>query len=212
MQPRLRLLFVSLLILIGLSVQAWDFPLFWMGYVLADSSPLLGPNHALAKQGKLSTALYAIVGVTGLYISSYPSWGADATPGYIWLVKITPWEYEVSKRWWSTVGALLTIWSLDRLPSVQVILTSGPVHYLGKISFSFYLMHLWIVNTIGLIAFHYAWGLTGSRNEGTNLLGFGLGYGVMWVFIIWISDLFYRCIEVYSVSWGTKLEKLLFVE
>lgn len=209
---------LCILISFGLFVQAYEYPLYWMGCLLAESSPLIGAlaTPALSvkdidpKPQKLADAFAVATLITGLWLSSYPGWGAGETPGYEFLSRISPWPSPIDFRFWTAIGGALVIFSLDRLAIVRRVFMLPALRYLGQISFSFWLMHLWIVHSIGLMAFHYAWSITGRKNEASNLIGFLAGYSIMWAAIIWVSDIFYRVVDLKASRVAQKMEPILF--
>lgn len=206
-----RIALAGVLIAMGLCLKAFDFPLFWTGYVLAELSPLLTDQTETTKRNSIATPGKISCLVAGLYCASFPGWGAEETPGFKWLLGLSPWK-ELADRWWWSVGALLVILSLDRLKTPRDFLCWGPVEYLGKISFSMYLMHFWILHTMGEAIFHYAYSISGVDSLVTRLIGFFLGYFVMLAVVVWISDVFWRVVDTPCISLAFKLERWLFDE
>lgn len=205
-----RLIIVSALVVAGAYIESFDFPLFWIGFLLAEMTPVL--RSAETKQTPAHTAAYVAVCVVGLYLGSHPAWGADNTPGYMWMIPLTPWEYEIANNWWTGVGAALTVFSLDRLAGARRLFTSRVVAYLGRISFSVYLMHLMILQTLGSAVFHYSYELTGVDTAVPAFLGFALGYVVIYFIIIWAADIFMRCVDGPCIALGFKAQGWLFEE
>ena len=204
-----RVALAGALIIMGLCLKAFDLPLFWSGYVLAELSPLLGTEHTETKRNIVSTLSMVLCLIAGLYCASFPGWGAQETPGFGWLDALSPWN-EYADRWWWNLGAVLVIFSLDRLKTPRDFLCWGPVEYLGKISFSLYLMHFWIMHTMGEAIFHYAYSISGVTGVIPRLIGFFLGYFVLLAVLAWIADVFWRCVDTPCVSLAFKLERWLF--
>lgn len=70
--------------------------------------------------------------------------------GWYWLTMLIPGNYYFQDYWrfWHTVGAVLLVYGVLRLQWLQRFLTTRPLRYLGRISFSLYLTHipfLWIM-------------------------------------------------------------------
>lgn len=211
---RLRILCIVLLVMVGVWIEAFDIPLFWLGYLIAELSPLIGatPLEKEKTHAQLPTVLLIALGLLGLHLCSYPGWGAENTPTFMLLARWSPWENETTTRFYTSGGAFLIIFTLDRLPSVRSILNAPPIQYLGRISFSFYLTHIAILYTVGLSTFHFAWSITGAKNEATNLIGFSMGYCIMWAVIICVSDIFYRCVDRHCNSLGFTVAKRILTE
>lgn len=215
MNMRARLLLVTIMIVLAAVLETFDFTLFWIGYIVAELSPLLSDRSEMCQSSKLATIGFSIVCFVGLYLSSWPTFEPNKTIGYIWLSQWTPWHSSgkyVAARWWSGIGATLAVFSFDRLYYVRAFLCLRPIQYLGKISFSFYLMHSYIVNGIAMAMFHYAWDITGYDNEFTKVLGFFLAYLPMWAIIIWVADIFQRCVDAPCTAFGSWLVDQLFEE
>lgn len=66
-------------------------------------------------------------------------------PGYQFLkiFESSRWEgdWAIVSKIWKTTGSLLVVYGISKSPSLQRPLDSRPVQYLGKISFSLYLVH-----------------------------------------------------------------------
>lgn len=208
----MRIAIVTALIVAAVCCQSFDFPLFWIGYLAAELSPLLSDKSSSVNSSIWSTGSSIAALFAGLWVASYPPWGAAETPGFKWTVSLSPWPKEFTGKWWTGLAAALVIPALDRLPLPRRILMSPPIEYLGKLCFSFYLMHFWIVQTIGQAVFHMAWSITGNSNVVTSYLGFCIGYTILMMVIVWVSDIFWRFVEIPSVNLGYAMEKRLMVD
>lgn len=235
-QRRVRVAIVCALVVMGAYTQGYDVPLFWIGFLMAELSPIVGnptspalPSERgppqLGEQSSVpsrrgiftflrssvfkNVALVLLM-ICGLYLVSIPAKQCEITPGFILLTKLSPWGTTWAPHFWGAVGSMFIIITLDRVPFTRRLLLTPLIQYLGKISFSFYLCHMWLLHTLAMAVFHYSYSLTGTDGEFRRFAGFLLGYLGMWVIFIWASDLFQRTIDSHSTSLGFKLEKWLF--
>ena len=109
---------------------------------IAKSSGSIGPHQSLP-------AVFAwICFLTGLYLLSEPGYAQHRysrdTPGWKWLASMTPASFDDSDcyRYWPTIGSLCVIYGILRIRSIQSFFESRPLQFLGRISFSLYLIHL----------------------------------------------------------------------
>ncbi|GIP30250.1 hypothetical protein J23TS9_53800 [Paenibacillus sp. J23TS9] len=88
----------------------------------------------------------------GLYLGSYPYVGTEST-----IYSILVWNSSSSFSFfvfYHTLGACLTLIALLNSPRLQSLFSRKTFLYLGKISFSFYLLHFTIVCSLGSYIFY----------------------------------------------------------
>lgn len=136
-----------------------------------------------------------------------------ALPGYNFLWSLTPSQYlgapgqsnPFFDRFWPAVSAVYLVWTLDRSLLLQKIFTTRLVQYLGRISFSMYLVHfqLWMAVAEPILIQTYQ--LTDTETILQYFSGFAMGYVVYLVLVIWVADLFTRVVDEKCVKlskWG----------
>lgn len=106
---------------------------------------------------------------------------------------------------YASVGAFAVLASLEALPQAQWLLSTAPFRYLGEISFSFYLLHLLMINIFAAKALIYlsvTWGLSAWSS-----------YAVMWLFtaaaVVLAADLFWRGVDELSVQLSRRVSDWL---
>ncbi|KAL1881884.1 hypothetical protein Daus18300_000938 [Diaporthe australafricana] len=106
---------------------------------------------------------------------------------------------------YASVGAFAVLASLEALPQAQWLLSTAPFRYLGEISFSFYLLHLLMINIFAAKALIYlsgSWGLSDWS-----------AYVVMWLFtaaaVVLAADLFWRGVDEVSVKLSRRVSDWL---
>ena len=110
-------------------------------------------------------------------------------------------------RFWHAAGALLLIEALMNSPSAQWLFTRPPILYLGRISYALYLVHGNVRRIVLYPAMPYIWNITGGKETSGQLVyGMFLGLLLTWPFTIWLSDIFYRAVDMPSVRFARWLE------
>ncbi|KAK2048285.1 hypothetical protein LZ31DRAFT_550322 [Colletotrichum somersetense] len=210
----------SLLSAYSLIFGRWDMAIFMGGVLLseadirrADDRGLAPPatsgrngrqtgsgQPALSSSGTLWAALFV-----ALYLLSYPDAGAEWTPGFAFLSSLVPRYYIPLSGWmfYQAMGALLLLPCVLHNPLLRGLLEGRVAQYLGKISFSFYLVHGPVLHSLGF------WIMPRLFEQ----LGRNAGLVVGWVILLgvslYISDWWCRKIDAWSATVGRKLEKML---
>jgi len=231
MTRRARIVVLSLLGVLAWYIWAFEFALFWHGFLLAELLPQLSAQ-GVSRNVSFRSLGFWIVLVLGAFLGSYPvsnigtpmiphiyltdsfiqGWHADWSPGYSWLVPYTPFNYILPERFWSGIGGVLFVTAVSQLPQMIKFYQSAVAQYLGKISFSLYLVHFWCVQGYGVAIFYHTWSVFSQERFLTGAVGFVLGYVALLGSTIWIADLFQRGLETPCSTVIVKLEKWLFTE
>ncbi|KAF3920583.1 hypothetical protein ABW21_db0201145 [Orbilia brochopaga] len=196
--------------------QRFDYPLFLSGYFLAElhagvdtPSPLpvsqpAEPEDETSPAARsryflktLKVIIWSFLAFMGLFLLSFPTRDGYATFGYINLCKMMPnSSYYIKRVGFQAFGASLLCLSVLHLPRVQYYLSMPVFQYLGRISFSLYLVHGAVIRTLG-----HRLVLEGWSNYPPDAYGGRMVVTVMvWLFailpaVIWLSDVFWRLIE-----------------
>jgi peptidoglycan/LPS O-acetylase OafA/YrhL len=166
-----------------MSYGRWDVALYLSGMFMAgtgigtaDSSTSALSLSDLEKSiqsttGPFRSRIYWLGAVLGgLYLSSYPrARDGVGAPGYTALYRINP-----SYVYWQGCGAILLIWGLICSKTAQIPFNSSLPRYLGKISFSLYIVHEPLLHVLGYWTVNSAWGFTGKETPFQYQLGFFL--------------------------------------
>ncbi|KAF3931163.1 hypothetical protein ABW19_dt0200367 [Dactylella cylindrospora] len=222
----------------------WELCLFLFGYFLAElhsdmvQKPTVLPTESTTVGEKQQprrphrfTIVYIFTLLLGFYFTSYPYAVPDATltTGYGFLHSSTPHNYirtrpkhkDNSRDFWQSIGACLVVWSIMHLPRIQTsILCNKVAQYLGKISFSLYLIHGHINRTLGYYVVTSGWNAVGiwywdRKNhqgevvngcEGLRTIVVLAAFFITTPASIWCSDVFWRAIDMQSVRFVRWLE------
>ncbi|KAF2841336.1 hypothetical protein M501DRAFT_1009294 [Patellaria atrata CBS 101060] len=217
-RPAYRISIVSALIIFCIRWDRWELVLFLSGFVTAEVDQLLSisspsastsddpslPTRSLSSSEKPTIAgsskwRWFLVFIMGLYCLSCPDEKPHKTPGYRTLIAMTPWGYRIPRRFWHTVGGFMVMCAINHSTTLRKPFLSKIPQYMGKISFSFYIVHGPILHSLGYSIMPTIWDLTGGYHSD---FGFAVGWMVGWCILfptaIWAADLFHRVIEMPS--------------
>ncbi|KAI2472119.1 acyltransferase family-domain-containing protein [Annulohypoxylon bovei var. microspora] len=145
-----------------------------------------------------------------LYLLGMPKLerGASDTPGFRGLASLIPERWRAAgsaNHFWLSLAAVWLVFTVDRSPLLQRMFTCRFAQYLGRISYSLYLVHLVILHTLGFRIGKIFVELIGSDT--------GWGYFIailatsisFWFVTIWVADLGWRFVDakvVRALSWA----------
>ncbi|KFH40324.1 hypothetical protein ACRE_090070 [Hapsidospora chrysogenum ATCC 11550] len=220
LQTRFRLLTVLTVAWFTYRNSRWEFTLFLGGLVIAELDHIRGahnPTPTLPLEEKqtrgsfprLKALFWNLVSILALYLLGQPDARGAETPGWVWLTSLIPsWWGEEHYRYWQGVGAVLFIVAVARSSSWQRFFNTAVVQYFGKISYAIYLMHGPVMHVLGYRWEAWAYSITGV--EGNNYkYGFFLGAVFAVPTVIWVSDIFWRAVDIPTVKFARWFESKL---
>lgn len=108
------------------------------------------------------------------------------------------------------LGAVLLVLVVDQATHLQVLFTNPFSQYLGRISYSLYMVHGPLLWTLGSVLGRKCVEFTGGNTTETYGLGIALAAFLWWPVAIYFADLTYRCVDSKSVQFSRwAYEKLL---
>ena len=155
---------------------------------------------------------WIVMFVVGLYFGSSPNLGFKWTPGFSWLAKITPATYPEPHRFPQTIGAVLIVLSINHSRDIQKLFVNPLSQYLGKISYAFYIVHGPILHGLGYCVMSFIWGFVGKEHTFSYCFGFLLGWLFCLPIALWAADLFWRTVDLPSVSFARWVESRVIVK
>lgn len=216
-----RLRFAALFSAYSLTLGRWDMATFLGGTMLSEIDILSDPGQGLppvagATKGRQALFKKTAFGarakrwgviILALYFLSYPDAGAEYTPGFVVLSYFVPKYYIPLSGWmfYQAMGALLLLPCVLRSPFLRGILEGPVAQYLGKISFSLYLVHGPILHSLGF------WIMPRLFERVGQVGGFVIGYVVLLSITLYLADWWYRKIDVWSTTVGRRVESMLVV-
>jgi peptidoglycan/LPS O-acetylase OafA/YrhL len=176
---------IALLLSLGLLKSA-QMPAFVLGILLCDLY-VAGRLKALAHPAVRGLILLGAVYCCALNVFLSPAILAD-TP-YAWLLFTLKWKKDLYMQGWQVVniGSFLFLLSVLNSPVLQKALSSRVCLFLGKISFSMYLIHYMFI--FGLTSYGTVWLTPHLGYAAATILSFvvsmpfmlGLSYVLYWV-------------------------------
>lgn len=220
-----RMAITAGLVLIGIMVWSFDFPLFWAGFLIAEydvicrqqgsAMPIL-PDYLRMPRLQVSENSkrvgWWVLFIIGCYIGSWPAWDTENSPLYSWMVGLTPFGFLPADRLWTGIGATMVLLAISRITALRNFFSYSLIQYLGKISFSLYLVHFWIVQGFGEWVYFEVWSITGTQNMLAATFGFVVAYLVLLTVTVWVADIFWRLVDIPSNEFGGTLQRWFFQE
>ncbi|KAK6354365.1 hypothetical protein TWF730_008773 [Orbilia blumenaviensis] len=203
--------------------QEYDHSLFIFGFFCAEvhaamevSALLPSSSHDGAGKKErsfkiLKTIFFSFVSFVGLWLLSFPTRDGDNTWGYITLCKImNPNGYYTKRVAYHSLGASILVWSLLYLPRLQRYLTLPLFQYLGRISFSLYLIHGAVIRTLGHRLVLEAWSHYEPDAYGSRMFIVVIAFlFAVFPVVMWLSDIFWRSVEAPCASFVRWSEQIV---
>lgn len=214
---KFRMGLVATLSTLGMMMGSWNIFCFLAGMWIADF------NLGQEEKGSISSTMPRTKGIMwsltftlSFYIAGMPALSAyhadeKPMPGFeILRALIPPGLYleDPSRFWWSVSGVALLL-SISQLPRLKAMFETTFCQYLGKISFSLYLIHVFCVVLFGLSLQRVLLHATGvDPNAGTILywLVCAFWFLIFTIIIFAIAAQVERWIDVPSVKFAKWLE------
>ena len=175
-------------------------------YRLGGASGIAKGRHGLGglSPRRARTLRWAVT-VLALWLLSYPDAGAEFTPGFRFLAWLAPrWYLPISKwMYYQSIGALLLIPCVLRSPTLRNLLEGSVAQYLGKVSFSFYLIHGPVLHSLGF------WIMPRLFEQFGRPVGYVMGWFMLLSVTLWLVSWWHRKVDVWSVTVGRRVERAL---
>lgn len=221
MKPIARRLLMAFVITYVYLLDRWDVALFFAGLLTADTSIAYRARASGAQQlahrhpshRVVLAATRAVAFLGSLYLLSSPDFCMSSTPGYQLLSRLIPFSDPAPFRFLPNIGGMLLIVLVTHVEversTVNKFLNSELLQYLGKISFSLYIVHGPLVHTVGYAVFPFFWKFSGTQDVWRYVVGFAAGYVVLVTVVVWFADVFWRLIDLPSTSIAVAAQRLL---
>ncbi|KEQ92807.1 hypothetical protein AUEXF2481DRAFT_360792 [Aureobasidium subglaciale EXF-2481] len=209
LRTRYRMLTLLCLMIWAHGVDRWEMVLFYGGFILAELDIRRNTSTPLnpASKSKIPwTAIYILTFVCGLYLGGQPEREFEHAPGWTFLYSIIPSYIKDWYRYYSGWGSLLLIWSTSNSSLLQEIFTNRISQYLGRISFSLYLVHGAIIHTLHYGLLEILWSIIGTETHLKKEIAFGVSAVCVTATSIWAADVFTRGVDGPSVRFARWLE------
>lgn len=221
LKTKFRLGLAGILSAYSLQLGRWDMATFMGGMALSEldiiqsSAEGLAPPATSGRGGRALGGLHrSTTGGTlvrwltillALYFLSYPDAGAEYTPGFIFLSDWVPRYYIPLSGWmfYQSMGALMLLPCILRSPVLVRLLETRPVQYLGKVSFSLYLVHGPVLHSFGF------WLMPRLFDAMGRTRGYAAGYFILLTMTMYLTSMWHKRIDTWSVTVGRRVERAL---
>ena len=218
-----RIPILGALIIYCVYTGRWDIMLFLSGLFLAEmdlgrkeETEVLDVEKAGESRSRSKTRIarifWVVLFIAGIYLACSPNGWPQATPGYIWLTKLVPRQFDRTYKFWQSVGAIFIVWSCTNSKFVERIFISDIAQYLGKVSYAFYIVHGPVLHTLGYAIMPNIWlYITGKETRLGYVSGFFIGGPILLFVAYWIADIFWRMVDIPCVKFARWMEGKCFV-
>lgn len=198
--------------LFSLTLGHWDMGVFVGGMMLAEwdllrssDLPETWSRYQVGLSPRKSRVVRWFAIFVALYFLSYPDAAAEFTPGFSFLSRLVPrWYPPISRwMWYQAIGAIILIPCVLRSPTLRKLLEGQVAQYLGKISFSFYLVHGPVLHSLGF------WIMPLLFRDFGRPLGFMMGWFMLLSLTLYLSGWFHRKVDLWSMTVGRRIERAL---
>lgn len=145
--------------------------------------------------------------LASLHILSMPDYGRGSPQswGYGALSALIPAHFreKAIDDFWEPMGAIFVVIVVDQVRFLQGIFTTRFAQYLGRVSFSLYLVHMLILHSLGLWLSNYFRRFTGSETYWQYGIAVGLAAIIDGCIIIWLADLGARFVDANAVRFAS---------
>ncbi|KAI0429408.1 acyltransferase family-domain-containing protein [Xylaria sp. FL1042] len=142
--------------------------------------------------------------LTTLFVLSLPEHDRHASDsyGYKTLVHLIPAHFHdmgAADYFWQPIAAVFLVLVIDNTRFLQCMFTTRLAQYLGRVSFALYLVHMFILHSLGFWLGKYFLRLTGSDSPWKYGTGISLAAITVGFIIMWAADLGSRFVDANAV-------------
>ncbi|KAL2065394.1 hypothetical protein VTL71DRAFT_3064 [Oculimacula yallundae] len=230
----IRLALITFSALYFLWVSSWDLFLFTAGMFFADIQLKINdmaqsttpsrlsdyiPSAIRRHSDALILAISAFLTILSLHLLTFPDVGPETAPGYVTMISWTPAQYpgaNLTQRFWLCMGAVMLVGVFcfcpplmgnKKTPLYQIPFNTAFAQYLADISYALYCIHPHIIFTFG----DKIWGPYKQETGVSYLVGFLMAVVVNTTLCFWWADVFWRAVDIKSVTIGKWAAKICFV-
>lgn len=216
-KPVVRLTSLCLFVLYCMSVEMLDIADFVCGMILAEASLIrkdstfdvtsfygrYATSHTIQR---VRTVFWTSCNLIALWFGTYPLREGQNAWSYSWYSTLIPSTYQESD--WSRAqfsifcGAVLLLIALENCKPLQRPFTTVVAQYLGKISFSLYIVHQPLALCFNREVATYIFGAISN-----HLIAYCVAMVAVSVTTLWVSDIFWRLIDTKSIQAARVIRK-----
>jgi peptidoglycan/LPS O-acetylase OafA/YrhL len=218
-----RIFALLILMIHSLASGHWAPCEFFGGFLIAEvEAELEGNNDTLNKLAlkhnslerlakPINNIFWSMALIFGLLIAGWDHLNPAKDPAVGFLYQLTPKVYfengpDIIPCFWFAFSSILIVWSLFRLPILQKPFVTGPVQYLGDISYSIYIMHGMFPSTWQEHIRVFTVNMIGGKSATMGLITFAFEMIILYFLNAWASDLFMRFVDLNAVRFARRVE------
>ncbi len=152
--------------------------------------------------------------VLNLYVMSLPATklGGATTPGYRTIYSLIP-KYHIENKmpdaFWVPLTATFAVFIVDRTPALQILFTNPVSQYIGKISFSMYVVHGPILFSFGHWYVRQTTAITGRETNMQHGIGIAMAFALFLPTLIFVADLVTRTLDQWALNLARRMYEAL---
>lgn len=157
--------------------------------------------------GGLWKLMWTFSFIIAIYVLSMPEIGRGGanSPGYMTLAALIPASYAGTPDYfWIPLAALWLIFTVDRAPHLQRIFMCRFPQFLGRISYSLYLVHNPLLYALGWHLGVWCTRITGRETDLQHCLGIAMAASLFWLLTFWAADLLERGVDSQAVKFSRR--------
>ena len=203
-RPVVRRLIMCVLILYVYALDRWDVALFFSGLLIADTSLACKPSEGVSTSShmlrrRFFQALRTVLFILSFVLLSAPDFCMSNTPGFRRISLMIPGSDPAPFRFIPNIGGILLVALVAHTsptnPFISATLNAAIPQYLGRMSYSLYIVHGPLIHTVGYVVFPFFWKITGREETWRYVTGFMAAYFVLVSMIVLVADLFWRVVD-----------------
>jgi peptidoglycan/LPS O-acetylase OafA/YrhL len=185
-------------------------------YLIRQEHTLIRQEHTVSPPSRNSESRKqriqsCLLFVLGLFFASYPLHCGEESTFTAPLYRVSSFligKSISSPNLFVTIGSVLLVYVVSRSPFLQDMFTTSVARYLGKTSFALYCVHQAMIDWFGYRSMLFFWSFTGHD----TVFRFESGLVLAWIFqtiaTIWVADIFWRFVDVPTISITKWLEEI----
>lgn len=213
----LRICSVAAISTLSMLLGSWHFACFSAGMLLADYNLHRESATSTSSPGPKHNMLWTAVSALAFYTAGLPTFAlSDANfkpmPGFETIRSLTPMWLRLedhARFMWSISGVCLLL-SISQLPRLRALFETNFCQYLGKISFSLYLIHEFCIVLFGLKIQTFLIHLVGVETHVKTLPYWclcGVWYGLFTLLMFALAARVEKWVDMPSVKFARWLEE-----
>jgi peptidoglycan/LPS O-acetylase OafA/YrhL len=154
-------------------------------------------------KGQIATTGWVALFVVGCYIGALPMLNWGSSPGFVTLRALIPSWYFAKDLFYPCLGSIFIMLSITYCSLIQKFFTTSIAQYLGRVSFSLYLLHTQVLCSLGIRVMTRCMKFVGGgETQFGFLMGITLGSAIMMPITFWAADVFMRAVDEKSVAFA----------